>query len=139
MPYRIVASDELARVLSAMAHPVRIRIIEDLRNGAQDVGSLESSVGVSQSSVSQHLALLKASHIVESKREGRNVFYSLTRPWTASWIAEGLKLIDTDTHSAAVAEAAKLANETWQKKEDDSPGSASSYKIKYKPNGSSIS
>jgi DNA-binding transcriptional ArsR family regulator len=113
---------------------VRIRIIEELRNGAKDVSTLESSLGVSQSSVSQHLALLKASHVVDSKREGRNVYYSLTRPWTASWIAEGLKLIDTDTHSSAIVKAVKQANEVWQKIENENSG-PTPYKIKYKTGG----
>ena len=113
MPFRTIASEELAKMFSAMSHPARIQIIEELRVNPCDVSSLETSLGISQSSVSQHLSILKSNHIVESKREGRNVFYSLTRPWTAHWLREGLKMIDADTHSAQIAEAAEKASELW--------------------------
>lgn len=113
MPFRIIASEELAKMFSAMSHPARIQIIEELRHKPCDVSSLETSLGISQSSVSQHLAILKSNHIVEGKRDGRNIFYSLTRPWTAHWLREGLKMIDADTHSAQVAEAAKKTSRLW--------------------------
>jgi DNA-binding transcriptional ArsR family regulator len=58
-----------ARCLRVLAHPTRLLIIHLLGQGERSVQDLEREVGASQSSVSQHLNLLKDKEILESRRD----------------------------------------------------------------------
>ena len=69
-----------ARCLKVLAHPVRLMIIHLLGDGELSVQELEKSIGVSQSSISQHLNLLKDKEILESRRVAQQVFYRLKNP-----------------------------------------------------------
>jgi DNA-binding transcriptional ArsR family regulator len=69
-----------ARCLRVLAHPTRLMIIHVLGQGERSVQDLEREVGVSQSSVSQHLNLLKDREILESRRVAQQVFYRLKDP-----------------------------------------------------------
>jgi DNA-binding transcriptional ArsR family regulator len=69
--------ERAARCLKVLAHPIRLRIIHLLGEGELSVQELEKAVGISQSSVSQHLGLLKDKEIVESRRVAQQVFYRL--------------------------------------------------------------
>ena len=70
--------EEEAEWHSAMAHPIRLKIMRILAgNGAVCVCDLRDILGVSSSVVSQHLAKLKAYRFVNNKRDGQTVFYSL--------------------------------------------------------------
>lgn len=84
----------MAEFLSAMAHPNRIRIIEDLYLSEQDVNSLRGMLGTSHSTVSQHLSVLKAKKIVKYRKEGNRVFYRLSQPELAGWLLQGLSYIE---------------------------------------------
>lgn len=94
MPSRIIVARELAELCKIASHPDRIRIIENLHAGRQDVKSLAETLGVPGSRVSQHLALLRAHRHVEEEREGRQHFYHLTQPKLAEWILDGLEFIE---------------------------------------------
>jgi DNA-binding transcriptional ArsR family regulator len=72
--------EKVARCLKVLAHPTRLLIIYLLGQGEQSVHELEEKVQVSQSSVSQHLNLLKDKDIVESRRAAQQVFYRLKDP-----------------------------------------------------------
>lgn len=64
-------------LLKAMSNPVRLMVLCQLAEGEKSVGELERVVDVSQSALSQHLALLRARGIVTSRRSGQAIFYSL--------------------------------------------------------------
>ena len=64
-------------LLKAMSNPVRLMVLCQLAEGEKSVGELERVVDVSQSALSQHLALLRARGIVTSRRAGQAIFYSL--------------------------------------------------------------
>lgn len=66
-----------ARVCKAIADPKRLLIINELRDRELSVGDLCEALGVSQSNVSQHLAVLRERGIVSTRRVGTSVFYSL--------------------------------------------------------------
>lgn len=66
-----------ARVCKAIADPKRLLIINELRDRELSVGDLCEALGVSQSNVSQHLAVLRERGIVSTRRAGTTVFYSL--------------------------------------------------------------
>lgn len=67
-----------AKVLKALAHPARLKIV-DVLSEHEDVcvGDLTEAVGADMSTVSRHLAQLKNSGIVESEKQGQLVFYRL--------------------------------------------------------------
>ena len=87
--------DALAELLKALGHPDRVRLVEELGDHEQDVQTLSDTLGVRQARVSQHLAVLRANHIVEDRREGRHVLYRLVKPALAAWIMlGGMTLMD---------------------------------------------
>ena len=94
MPKRQLVAKELAAVLRVIAHPDRIRIIEELRTGECDVNSIIDTLELPGPRVSQHLSLMRLHHIVEERRDGRQHFYSLIHPEIAAWIVEGLGFVE---------------------------------------------
>jgi DNA-binding transcriptional ArsR family regulator len=64
-------------LLKAMANPARLMILCQLAEGEKSVGEMESVVGLSQSGLSQHLAVLRRKRIVATRREAQSIFYSL--------------------------------------------------------------
>ncbi len=97
MPYRHLAARQLGDFLSAIAHPRRIQIIEELRSGKKDVGTLQKTLGISYSNVSQHLATLRAHRVVAEQREGRHVCYHLRNTQLARWLADGIQFLPEAT------------------------------------------
>lgn len=73
--YRIKA--EFCKIL---ADPTRQMMIAELRTGEKTVGEIAEALGIVQSMTSHHLAILKSKGVVEAKREGANVYYSLINP-----------------------------------------------------------
>lgn len=69
-----------ARCLRVLGHPVRIHLLEILTEGEQSVGVLAEELGVSQSNLSQHLAILRDKGILADRRVGHQVFYRLANP-----------------------------------------------------------
>jgi len=64
-------------VLGAMSNPSRLLILCYLAEGEKAVGELEPLIGLSQSALSQHLAVLRGKHLVRTRREGQSILYSL--------------------------------------------------------------
>jgi len=64
----------------ALAHPLRIRILELLVVGERSVLEIQRALGAEQSSVSQQLAVLRAKHIVRARKEGTTVRYTVIDP-----------------------------------------------------------
>ena len=94
MPSRLIVSRELAELLKVLAHPDRLRIIEELRLGEKDVTSLAKALALPPTRVSQHLGQLRTHRLVEDRREGRCHFYHLSHPYLAAWIVEALQFVD---------------------------------------------
>ncbi|MFW6034840.1 MAG: ArsR/SmtB family transcription factor [Halothermotrichaceae bacterium] len=68
-------------IVKAIAHPVRMQIVDVLaKEGSKCVCELEEITETSQSSVSKHLGHMKKAGLVQSKKEGLNVHYSLRTP-----------------------------------------------------------
>ena len=94
MPSRVRVARELADIFKLMAHPDRIRLIEELRSGEIDVNSLAERLGLAAPRVSQHLSLLRAHRLVSERRDGRHHFYQLVQPQIAGWIIDGLAFLE---------------------------------------------
>lgn len=69
-----------AEFFKALAHSVRIRILDCLRDGEKSVNELSELLKIEPANVSQQLALLRFRNIVTGRKSGSNVFYSVTDP-----------------------------------------------------------
>ena len=69
-----------AGVFQSLAHPTRVAIVEFLSHGELSVGQLCEKVGVEQANASQHLSVLRSKHIVQTRKSGNQIFYSLRDP-----------------------------------------------------------
>ena len=69
--------EKMAETLKAVAHPIRLQIVNILMNGEQSVGELVKQLGTKQSLTSQQLSILKSRGVLRSRRNGNVVFYSL--------------------------------------------------------------
>ncbi len=69
-----------ARVCKAIADGKRLLIINELRDGPRTVGEVVAALGIPQANASQHLAVLRDRGILQARRSGSNVCYSLTSP-----------------------------------------------------------
>ncbi|MEW5941036.1 MAG: metalloregulator ArsR/SmtB family transcription factor [Chloroflexota bacterium] len=67
-----------ASICQTLSNPKRLEIIDRLRNGELSVGELAEALEISQANLSQHLSLMRQKGIVTSRREGLNVYYSLS-------------------------------------------------------------
>ncbi|MBI2061700.1 MAG: winged helix-turn-helix transcriptional regulator [Nitrospirae bacterium] len=66
-----------ADFLGALAHPVRLAVIEYLKKSEATVGRMVQDLGVEQSSLSKHLAILRQAGILTSRQAKSNVFYAI--------------------------------------------------------------
>ncbi len=66
-----------AEIIKAMAHPSRLFIVDQLKNGEHCVCELTELIGADTSTVSKHLSVLKNAGIIEDRKEGLKVYYRL--------------------------------------------------------------
>lgn len=69
-----------AEFFHALAHPTRIAIVEQLRDGELSAGALIERLGLEQANASQHLAVLKGKNILVGRKSGTQVFYAVRNP-----------------------------------------------------------
>jgi DNA-binding transcriptional ArsR family regulator len=72
--------EALAEVIKAMAHPTRLFVVEELSQGERCVCDLTEMVGADVSTVSKHLAVLRAAGIIASEKRGARIYYRLRMP-----------------------------------------------------------
>lgn len=65
-----------------LGHPMRVRLLQVLREGERSVGSLQDELELDSSSTSQHLAALRAQGLVLSRKQGTSVYYRVRDPRT---------------------------------------------------------
>jgi len=71
---------ELAGLLAALSHPVRLRIVEGLLSGECSVGNMVHCLNLPQPLVSRHLAVLRDAGVVRAERQGRVRSYRVVHP-----------------------------------------------------------
>ena len=98
MPIADVATEELqafkAAFFKALAHPIRIRLLELLVKGDKNVQELQEALGVEQPVVSQQLAVLRANNIVAGRKEGVSVRYSVRDPLIAELLSTARRIFN---------------------------------------------
>lgn len=70
-------ANHAAEVLKALAHPIRLQVVETLEGGELSVGEIAEAVGEKQAITSQQLNIMKDKGILSSRREGTRVFYRI--------------------------------------------------------------
>ncbi|HEY0487792.1 MAG TPA: metalloregulator ArsR/SmtB family transcription factor [Mycobacteriales bacterium] len=81
------AAGELLRALAA---PLRLAVVAELRHGPRCVHELVDALGVPQPLVSQHLRVLRAARLVHAERRGREIAYSLSDDHVAHIVADAV-------------------------------------------------
>jgi ArsR family transcriptional regulator len=69
-----------AEFFRILGHPVRVRILELLKDGERTVGDLQNELQMDSGGTSQHLGVLRKHGILEGRREGTSVYYAVRDP-----------------------------------------------------------
>ncbi len=69
-----------ANISKTLANPIRLAILHSLRDGEKSVNELTLILGISQSNLSQHLALMRQVGILKTRKQGTSIFYAVTNP-----------------------------------------------------------
>lgn len=77
---RIQPFEAQAQIFKVLAHPARLAILAILRGGEECVCHMEAYLGLRQAYISQQLAVLRESGLVQDQRNGWNIFYRVTDP-----------------------------------------------------------
>ena len=78
---------QAARLLKVLSNEKRLMILCRLGDREISVGALQDQVGLSQSALSQHLALLREEGLVATRREGQSILYRIADPNAVKVIA----------------------------------------------------
>lgn len=82
-----------AAFLKVLAHPMRLRILEMLRQGEQSVGQFAQALAADQPTVSRHLGILRQGGLVTSRQDGVSVFYRLQNEETGQLLEQLTELL----------------------------------------------
>jgi DNA-binding transcriptional ArsR family regulator len=74
------SAQKITEVLKAVAHPVRLQIVAALEDKALCVADIMAVVGGKQAITSQQLNMMRTRGVLEARREGNKVFYSIANP-----------------------------------------------------------
>lgn len=73
-------ADAAGQLLKALANPDRLLLLCQLSQGERNVSELESLLGIQQPTLSQQLAVLRREGLVATRREGKQIYYSISSP-----------------------------------------------------------
>jgi DNA-binding transcriptional ArsR family regulator len=76
-----------AEVLKALAHPIRLAVADFLADGEQCVCDIADHVGAERSNVSRHLSVMVNAGVLESRKDGLRVLYSLRTPCVLNFLS----------------------------------------------------
>ena len=100
----------MSDVFGALAHPVRRKILNLLRNRAMSAGDLAAHFDLAKPPLSGHFAVLKAADLVTSERKGTTILYRLN----VSVVEEFVNLIQSQRAYEANSRVVKAADEMYQ-------------------------
>jgi ArsR family transcriptional regulator len=111
-----------AEVFQAMGHPTRVAILEYLCYGEMSVGTICEKVDIEQANASQHLAILRSKQLVETRKDGNQIFYRLRNPVVVDMLAlmrqyffdhlnEAMQMLREERREATKAKPRKLAKQ----------------------------
>jgi len=85
---------QIAELFKALSQPVRIEILLAIGSGEACVCHLEAALKLRQAYISQHLMALRQAGVLDTRREGRYIFYSLTDPGLKDLIRLAAKALE---------------------------------------------
>ena len=91
-----------AQLFRVLGHPLRIRILELLRDGERTVGDLQAELQLDSSGTSQHLAALRQQGVLDSRRAGTSVYYRIRDPRVSQLLAVAKQILTSalsDSHA----------------------------------------
>lgn len=90
-----------ARVIKALAHPARLRMVDELKTGPRCVREIQVVVGSDMSTVSKHLLVLKNAGIVQDEKRGLQVYYRLRCPCVVDFFECAEKVLTANAREHA--------------------------------------
>lgn len=72
-----MTDDELVDALKALAHPVRLRIMQALKGTERNVGEIDEAAAIGQPTLSQQLAVLRNAGLVKTRKDAKLVYYRI--------------------------------------------------------------
>ena len=86
-PGKQLLFEKQAQIVKAIAHPLRIAIIDFLKDGPQCVCDIADHIGAERSNVSRHLSTLVNAGVLASQKQGLNVIYELKTPCIIQFVS----------------------------------------------------
>lgn len=74
------AADAACALMKVLSNPDRMLLLCQLSEGEKNVGELQELLGIMQPTLSQQLAVLREEQLVETRREGKNIYYRIASP-----------------------------------------------------------
>jgi DNA-binding transcriptional ArsR family regulator len=74
------AAQAACALMKVLSNPDRMLLLCELSEGERNVGELQENVGIQQPTLSQQLAVLREEELVATRREGKNIYYSVASP-----------------------------------------------------------
>lgn len=74
------SAEEVGALLKALANPARLMLLCTLSEGERCVGDLEEETGIHQPTLSQQLGVLREENMVSTRRDGKQIYYSIASP-----------------------------------------------------------
>ena len=76
-----------AKILHAVAHPIRLAVVEYLKDGEQCVCDIAQHIGAQRSNVSRHLAVMVQAGVLDYRKDGLRMMYSLKTPCVVDFLS----------------------------------------------------
>lgn len=74
------AAESACALMKVLSNPDRLLLLCELAEGERNVGELQEALGIVQPTLSQQLAVLRDEELVETRREGKNIYYRIASP-----------------------------------------------------------
>ena len=84
---RILLFERQAEIVKAVAHPLRVAVIDFLKEGEKCVCEVAEHLGSERSNVSRHLAVMVRAGVLSCRKDGLKVFYALKTPCVAEFLS----------------------------------------------------
>ncbi len=96
-----------AQVITALAHPIRLAIVDLLKDGEVCVCEIADRIGIERSNTSRHLALMLKAGVLKTRKDGLQVFYSLQTPCVLNFLGCATKTLEQNLKRQSKALASK--------------------------------
>lgn len=92
-----------AEIISALAHPIRVAIVDLLKDGEVCVCEIADRIGAERSNTSRHLAIMLRAGVLKTRKEGLQVFYSLRTPCAVNFLNCACQTLEETLRERSVA------------------------------------